>query len=446
VEKAALWELETLTLESGATYHGLIESQGEGEVKFVVVGRPRGKPLYLVRMSFDARSVNITKRLPDQARRELLEKIHPLLETKSHALIEAGRMEDVALAEVTREGTSFRLYDGQWFTLLSTSDELTTRRCVVRIEQIFRAYRQVLPPRADRESDLQIVLYGSLEEYQKYLRKHALEIENPAFFSGPKNLIVAGSDLSRYAERLAQVLAHNQTVQQHMDELNSDFSRQLGKLSNQLRQSGFSTDEIRFEMNARKGAWEKEYAAMIATAREVRRRNDAKFADVTQKMFARLYHEAFHAYLQNYVYPQPQYQVPRWLNEGLAQIFENGQFDNDTLRIDAPSREMLLPLQTDLLSGNSLKLATLLSADEQEFLRAHGDGSSERHYLYCWGLAYYLTFQQDLLGGETLDRYVSAESSGLSPIARFEQLVAMPLPQFEHRWQAAMVALKPPPR
>ena len=44
-------------------------------------------------------------------------------------------------------------------------------------------------------------------------------------------------------------------------------------------------------------------------------------------MFARAYHESFHAYLENYVYPHDHYDVPRWLNEGLAVMMEGGILD-----------------------------------------------------------------------------------------------------------------------
>ena len=41
-----------------------------------------------------------------------------------------------------------RHYRGKWFSLDSTVDEPTTRRIIVRVEQVFTAYRQVLPPRS----------------------------------------------------------------------------------------------------------------------------------------------------------------------------------------------------------------------------------------------------------------------------------------------------------
>ena len=45
------------------------------------------------------------------------------------------------------KGYSYRHYRSKWFTLDSTADEQNTRRVIVRAEQIFAAYRQIVPPR-----------------------------------------------------------------------------------------------------------------------------------------------------------------------------------------------------------------------------------------------------------------------------------------------------------
>ena len=62
----------------------------------------------------------------------------------------------------------------------------------------------------------------------------------------------------------------------------------------------------------------------------------------------RLYHEAFHAYLRNNVYPRQKYDVPPWLNEGLAVIFEGGLLEGNTLRVDAPNPVALKKLKADM--------------------------------------------------------------------------------------------------
>ncbi len=158
-------------------------------------------------------------------------------------------------------------------------------------------------------------------------------------------------------------------------------------------------------------------------------------------MFNRLNHESFHAYLENLVYPHALYDVPRWLNEGLAQTFEGGQLEADMLRVDAPDPKRLAQLQSDLGGERPLALEELLTADAKEFLSAHRGNTADasRLYLYCWGLAYYLTFEQPLLGTRQLERYVDLAAADKPEVERFEQLVGMPLKEFEPRWRAAML-------
>ena len=56
-------------------------------------------------------------------------------------------MEAVSLVPLEKEGNRYQHYAGKWFTLDSTADGRLTRRIIVRVEQIFAAYRQMLSPR-----------------------------------------------------------------------------------------------------------------------------------------------------------------------------------------------------------------------------------------------------------------------------------------------------------
>jgi hypothetical protein len=194
-------------------------------------------------------------------------------------------------------------------------------------------------------------------------------------------------------------------------------------------------------MQARRNAWALKMQKMEQQLAEIRRRNDARFAQVTGEMFRRLAHEAFHAYVENFVFPHTAGELPRWLNEGLAQIFEYGQLEADALRIDAPDRALLARLQADLRGERPLPLADLLVADGRQFVKTHGSAGTDRHYLYAWGLAWYLTFEFDLLRGERLDQYIARQGSG-AKIEAFAQLIGQPLDQFEPRWRAAMLELR----
>ena len=108
---------------------------------------------------------------------------------------------------------------------------------------------------------------------------------------------------------------------------------------------------------------------------------------------------------------------------------------------DAPDRDRLKLLLADLNSSDPLPLARLLVAEERTFAGDHGGRASERHYLYAWGLSYYLVTEKNLLGSPTLDDFVSPQSASLSPTARLENLVHQPLGQFETQWREKLQKL-----
>jgi hypothetical protein len=210
-----------------------------------------------------------------------------------------------------------------------------------------------------------------------------------------------------------------------------------------LKRNNIPTAERLRILLAEQRKWRDQQKAVQRKIAALDRQNAAKFDDVTARMFRRLAHEAFHAYLETYVYPRQAYDVPRWLNEGLAQTFEAGLLEADSLRIDAPNLVALAKLQEDLRRESPFKLKDLLTAGSQTFLQGHQrDGQSvSRAYYYSWGLAYYLTFDQGVLGSAPFDAYLSPAASETEPVERFERLVGAPLDAFESRWRKAMLSL-----
>jgi hypothetical protein len=442
---------DVLHMRSGKTYRGVILERTDEEIEFVDIALKPGKRMNLVRISFDARSVESIELLTPSERDKLRRQIQPYLDSKSMSVIEAGRMEDIELTEEEHEGRTRLVYEHPWFTLVSTADEDSTCLCAVRIEQILRAFRQVLPPRVEARRALRILLFGSMNEYREHNHRAGLPIENPAYYSAADNLIVAGSELVHYSRRLALIRERNEQIRADYLKAGRENTRRINEALAGLAEAGFSKQQIEDERRARKAAWEREFRAMVGGGDSgeigrINRENEALFQKLTDKMFRRVYHEAFHAYLENHVFPSSEYHVPRWLNEGLAQVFENGQVDADMLRVDAPNREVLTALREDLAGPRPLHVYEILSADDRAFLVTHGDAQgSRRYYAYSWGLAWYLTFERGLLGGEKLARYVSQEQAELLPITRFENLVGMPIADFEAEWRKAMFATKAAP-
>lgn len=440
---AGTWKLEELLTKDGKKHLGLVLDEREYDLDFAEIVQPAGRPMFAVLRWMNKRDVLRLTKLPQEEHNKLVERFEQF---RNRAVIEAGRMENVVLKTDEAGGQRHYLYDGPFFRVDSTTDEETTRRCVVRIEQIFRAYRMILPPRGKPPPPLKVRLYGSLDEYRAELRRLKLNITNPAFYSTRERTILAGSDLDTYARHLAEIRRDHAKLRKTWQQFDVDFSKQMRDEVQKLQAARFTKEEIDAEIRLRKARWKEQLEAQLAAIAEQDRRNEAKFAEVTAQMFAQLYHEAFHAWLDNFVYARDRQRVPRWLNEGLAQVFESGGLDGQTLRIDAPAAARLAFLQNDL-KNNPLPLADFLNREDAPFLDGHvrdGQQPAERMYAYAWGLAWYLAFHEQKLVSTALDTYVSAPSQELSPVERFEKLTGQKLQEFEQEWRRAMLETKVP--
>jgi hypothetical protein len=437
---ASDWVLESVTLRNNKTYHGLIEAENEASIDFVEIVRRRGKPMYSVVRYIERPSIASWQRITP-AEQETLRTL--MARHKNRSRIEARRMEDLPLRAVSRDNTLYWQYTGQWFSLESTADEQTTRRAIVRIEQIFAAYRQILPPRKVPQHRPQVVLFGATSQYHGFLNSLGLKIANPAFFLADFNVIVAGSDMNAFAAEMAKVRRQHESIQQELDAEMAKLPRRLVDLNAQLESAGVSAANRQKIALAEQRKWDDKRRDLRRKITAAERANEARFNQVAGKMFSRLYHEAFHAYLQNNVYPHPQYDVPRWINEGWAQTFEAGQVEADVLRVDAPNPSALSRLKADLQGSDPLPLADLLTAQPTTFVSAHADQSVQaaRLYAYSWGLAYYLTILSAAPDAEALDNYVSFDAAAKPAVERFEALIGTPLATFEPRWRRAMLDL-----
>src|SRR5262249_6980726 len=132
------WRLETLTLKDGTKYGGLVQAESAAEIDFAEIVQPPGKPMYAVVRGVPRSDVERLQRFEEADHRELINRFAAF---RHRAVIEAGRMEQVSLREAIRDAAAARQYEGPWFTLFCMADDEQTRRCVVRIEQMFRAYR-----------------------------------------------------------------------------------------------------------------------------------------------------------------------------------------------------------------------------------------------------------------------------------------------------------------
>jgi hypothetical protein len=344
-----------------------------------------------------------------------------------------------------KEGLSYD--NGTHFRLFSTAQRDIVERAVVRLEEIYAAYTLHLPPRKPlRRHDLAakvhpirqlfaapefaepplfhkstttILLVQSLDEYREMLRSSGRNILNPAFYDADHNEVVCASELQELGARLEQIRREHERQQEWI-------RKEEGKL--ELLPAGAVRDGVT-----------KQIAAAKAEIIRVNAENDARFRKATQELFQTLAHEAFHAYLANFVYPPGEHQVPRWLNEGLAQVFETTVIENGVPRFNAPDplrlERLRLAFAATRPEDGVVPLTDLLRSGPEQFLVSSSSLSSRRiaarHYLTSWALAYYLTFDRQLLGTRALDQYVEALTHEVDPLEAFAQLVGQPLARFE---------------
>jgi hypothetical protein len=433
------WKLEQIELRDGRHFDGLILRDTGEYLELDEVHRKAGKPLYLIKRRFPLALVKMTTRLEEVERKALAEQIQKF---RSRSLEESQRMSDVALIRSNVPGHEGWHYKSPWFDLESRLDEELTRRAVVRIEQMFAAFALILPssgtPRQDR---LKIELFNTSDSYIAFQKKLGVKLRHPAFYLREQNILAAGADLSALAQNLANVRGKNAAVKKSLDELSKELQQRLQKEAAAYTQQGRSPDEVKQLVSLLRTNLEKELNKLRLELQTAERKNSQEFEKFTKLMFQRLYHEAFHAYLENFVFPASNYDVPRWLNEGLAQVFEEGVLEVGSLRLDIPSEKRLATLQKDLREHDRLPLAELLNSEPRRFLVAHEDQTqeSERLYLYSWGLAHYLVIREPVLQGRVLARYVEKQNTGQTPQQRFEQMVGQPLDEFEKRWRATML-------
>lgn len=89
---------------------------------------------------------------------------------------------------------------------------------------------------------------------------------------------------------------------------------------------------------------------------------------VSGSTFNILAHEGTHAFQHSFL--KTYHQVPTWLLEGMAVVFEGIEVGKDgKLSLDKPQRDRLVQLKVELKSGKAMKLADVVGEDAKPFSR-----------------------------------------------------------------------------
>ncbi len=432
------WKYDIVYRKKAKPLQGLVIEDKPDHVKMLSIIRKPGAATVVMQEVITRPEIDRIEMLSD-ADREVLEQRVKALKQDRELLAEQVKLFDPSapkkkLADlVTLQAADWPAdpkvkalrYQSTYFTLVSNAKEEVVQLAAIQLEQVFAAYAHALPPRAAAPKPTVILLTASVADYKALTHDRGANLLNPAFYDEDKNQVVCGSDLQRLSEELDS--RHKKHV-----ELDKELTAREKELE-----------------RVYKGAIPVELNDLIPDARrtilKAEEANGRAFRDAQRKLFQRLYHEAFHAYLATAVYPRSEGELPRWLNEGLAQIFETAIFEAGELRVGHADKARLDAVREALKKNQLLPLTDLLRSGPKQFQVAHGDDkqASDKHYLASWALAFYLTFDRKVLGKKPLDDYVKALQHGTDPLEAFQDLVGTPLPQFEKEFQEYLQQLQP---
>jgi hypothetical protein len=414
---------DQLVLQNGTTLNGLVLEEAPQQIRFQFMLRRPGVRTLVFETVYDRSEVSKVVKAP-QAGRLVAQRW--LAELESSKRREADRLTRIAFTStkwITGEGEAHR-YTGPYFELISPAPTTLLRLVAVRLDAIFEGYTGTLGKREQPQQVVRILLFPSMVEYKRYLQQQGIPLLNPAIYDARRSQILVGCDLPAQWEQYEQLRT------KHGDQL-----KELGDQRKKIAQhyGGKIPDLLKKQMTQ-----------LQQQLLSVDTDNEATLARLQSAFFSLLYHEAFHAYLDQWVYPSEKYQVPRWMNEGLAQLFETALVEIGELRVGQVEEKRLSEVQDMVRKGRFMSIRELLQSPSQQFQVRHTTDSfaADRHYQASWALAHFLTFELKVLGKPAFTTYVSSKT-GSDPLKAFEALTGQPLTETEERYKQYLLRLRP---
>lgn len=418
-----IWQFDVLRHVNGHTFEGLIVEEKPDLVVFKYVIRRPGARTTVIDLHFQKDEIQSIQRLQDKERVILAGRLAQLDRGGER---ERQRIRDVVLEQITWPGSqTARRYTGKLFHLESDLSEHLVRLAVVRLEDLFQAYADKFGSRRTPRQPTQVLLFRSLTDYKNRLTEAGLNILNPACYDPRTNTVLAVSDLDqRFAEYESLRAKHDSLL------------RELDVQEKKLRRHFF-------------GQPPRGMMLQIIQARRsihlLNAENESLLERQRRPFFTMLAHEAFHAYVDNHLFPTEEGGLPHWLNEGLAQVYESAVLDSGELRVGSIDARRLQTAQELLKKMQFPPVVEVLQAEPRRFQIVHRleTQASDQLFVACWALAHYLMFELKVLGAEGLNQWVTDLRRGTPPVEAFRRLVGQPLSEFEPQFYRYLGNLRP---
>ena len=304
-------------------------------------------------------------------------------------------------------------YAGQRFTLITTARPEIAELCALQLDQVFSAFERLLPARQE-SGPVSILVTSSLEEWQALCKARGRAVLNPAWCDTSIGEVGLATDQTKLDARMEQLrVQHTQNLselQSRGDELRKAYG---GKLPPELQRP---------------------FDQSLKSLRETAITNERILRQERDRLFSRMNHEVFHAYLSRFVL-RPGMTIPPWLNEGLAQLFESALVEAGDLRADLADPERVKRFRAEVQAGRDLALEELLKSPASRFHVTGSDDmeASRQAYLASWALCSWLVLDKGRLRLEDLDGFSSADPALLDSRAIFGKVFSIPVEEAQNQ-------------
>jgi hypothetical protein len=159
-----------------------------------------------------------------------------------------------------------------------------------------------------------------------------------------------------------------------------------------------------------------------------------------------LQHEAFHQFAWEMISPN----LPIWLDEGLAQIFEEGIWTGNQFLLGQVTPRRIADLQDDVRAGRFVPFRLFTTMSREQFQTRMTDPKLGRaQYNQAWAMTHFLIFAEDESGKPRfrarLLSWLREMHEGADPQKSFESNFSSNYEGFENRFKEWASRLQPTP-
>ncbi len=455
--KAAEWR-DVLVLDTGDTMTGLIFSETDDAIIFdmVMSGSSVSKTM-LMQTSVSRDKIKEIRKLTAAQRTEARQYLISLKQQAKRDSVAEGSLK----IEPTEWPTKIRgrtipakKVELEHFVVEANTDESFLRKAAYRQARVFNAYKEHFGVDRNDSKKVRVLILNSMEEFYAAIGN---KIKNPAFYSPDRKLVAAGCDMAKYKSAIAAIRQQHADLNSRLDaqkaridKARADVRQAVNDFSAKINNAGRTTPlakEYMKQLRRAQTRWEVDVMRLEKPVKEIQkqirlvnRKNDMAFDRYTERMFATLYHEGFHAFLDQFLFDDELVKhVPRWLNEGLAQYFELARLEGTRLVLGREDRVRMAVLRRLQAGGGLVTLEEMLSAGAEEYIVEDMSDAetSTKHYLQAWLLVHMLG-EKGKLTKENLTGFVKALAGGAEPMQALPKLTGMSNAELRKAWNAKL--------